>query len=120
VPRSDGRVVIGATMEEKGWDLHPTAGAVHDLLRYAYELVPGITEMRFGSVRVGFRPGTPDNAPLLGPTSLEGLILATGHFRNGILLTPITADLITELLVSGSVPGEMVPFSPERHMVRAS
>jgi glycine oxidase len=119
VPRSDGRVVVGATVEEKGWDPHPTAGAAHDLLRYAYELVPGITEMRFGSMRVGFRPGTPDNAPLLGPTDVDGLVLATGHFRNGVLLTPITADRISAFLDTGTLSDDISPFLPGRSMVDA-
>lgn len=114
VPRSDGRVLVGATMEERGWDAEPTAGAVHDLLRYAYELVPGITEMTFKDVHVGFRPGTPDNAPLLGPTSIEGLVAATGHFRNGMLLTPVTADSIAEMLISDELPEAIAPFSPQR------
>lgn len=120
VPRQDGRLVVGATVEEKGWDPHPTAGAVHDLLRYAYELFPGVTEMRFGEVRVGFRPGTPDNAPLLGPTDIEGLILATGHYRNGILLTPVTADRIATLLETGSSPEDITAFSPTRKTMKRS
>lgn len=114
VPRSDGTLVVGATMEERGWDAAPTAGAVHDLLRFAYELVPGMTECRFVGTRVGFRPGTPDNAPLLGETGVDGLIAATGHYRNGILLVPVTGNSIAELVVNGSAPESILPFSPQR------
>ncbi|MFP5299309.1 MAG: glycine oxidase ThiO [Actinomycetota bacterium] len=114
VPRPDGRLLIGATMEERGWDPSPTAGAVHDLLRYAYELVPGITEMTFTGVRVGFRPGTPDNAPILGATPIAGLIAATGHFRNGILLAPVTADAIADLIVRDELWPAIEAFSADR------
>lgn len=114
VSRTNGRVVIGATVEEVGADRTVTAGGVHDLLRFAYELVPGITELRFVRAMAGLRPGTPDNAPLLGPSRLPGLVLATGHYRNGVLLAPVTADLISELLATGSVPDALAPFSPQR------
>jgi glycine oxidase len=114
VPRGDGRLVIGATVEERAWDDTVTAGAVHDLLRYAYELVPGVTEMSFLGPRAGFRPGTPDNAPLLGATDVPGLIAATGHFRNGILLTPVTAEAIAHLLATGETRDEIGPFTPMR------
>lgn len=114
VSRTNGRVVIGATVEEMGYDTTNTAGAVLDLLRHAYELLPGITELRFVRTTAGLRPGTPDNAPLLGPTGVDGLIAATGHYRNGVLLTPITGDAIAELLATGSVPQSILPFSPLR------
>ncbi|HWC13127.1 MAG TPA: glycine oxidase ThiO [Actinomycetota bacterium] len=114
VSRTNGRVVIGATVEEVGADSTITAGGVHDLLRSAYELVPGITELRFVRAMAGLRPATPDNAPLLGRSRLLGLVVATGHYRNGILLAPATADLISELLVTGSVPEQLAPFSPQR------
>lgn len=114
VPRSDGRVIVGATVEEQGFDRTVTAGAVHDLLRYAYELVPGITELELVEIGVGHRPGTPDNAPLIGRTAIEGLHVATGHYRNGILLLPITASAIATLLSSGHVVEGIAPFSPTR------
>lgn len=114
VPRADGTVVVGATMEERPWDTTVTAGAVHDLLRYAYELVPGITEMEFVGALTGFRPATPDNAPLLGETSIPGLFAATGHYRNGILLTPITAEVISDLIVDGRTEENVDAFSPRR------
>jgi glycine oxidase len=116
VPRGDGRMVVGATVEERGADSTATAGAVHELLRAAYELLPGVTELEFREAVVGLRPGTPDNAPLLGRLdgADERLVVATGHYRNGILLAPITADLIVELLVTGEVPALAAPFAPGR------
>jgi glycine oxidase len=114
VSRTNGRVVVGATVEEMGWDTTVTAGAVHELLRRAYELLPGVTELRFVRSLAGLRPGTPDNAPLLGPASMEGLVYATGHYRNGVLLAPVTADTIAELLATGEVPALIAPFSPDR------
>jgi glycine oxidase len=98
LPRGDGRYVLGATVEERGFELTPTAGGVYELLRDARELVPGVTELELEEVSVGLRPGSPDNAPLIGRGALEGLILATGHHRNGILLAPLTAELTLGLL----------------------
>ena len=114
VTRSDGRVVIGATVEEKGFDADATADAVYRLLDEAYQIYPGIVEAAWDGAAVSFRPGTPDNAPLLGTTSIPGLIAATGHYRNGILLTPVTADAISELLLSGEAPSSIAPFSARR------
>jgi glycine oxidase len=114
VGRSDGRVVIGATVEEQGFDTAVTAGAVFTLLRAAYEILPGIVELELVETVAGLRPGSPDNAPMLGESEVDGLVLATGHYRNGILLTPVTADVIAELLVDGKVPDVAVPFSPQR------
>jgi glycine oxidase len=114
VPRDDGRVVIGATVEEQGFDTTVTAGAVHDLLRAAFELLPEVTELELVETVAGLRPGSPDNAPMLGPSQLEGLVIAAGHYRNGILLTPVTADAMAELLVSGRVPEIVARFSPRR------
>jgi len=98
VPRGDGRYVLGATMEERGQDLHPTAGGVYELLRDAHELVPGIEELQIEELSVGLRPSTPDNAPVIGPGALDGLVWATGHHRNGILLAPLTAELVAREL----------------------
>jgi glycine oxidase len=114
VPRADGRVVVGATVEEQGFDQRVTAGAVHHLLHAAAELLPDVDELELTETVAGLRPGSPDNAPLLGETGLDGLVVATGHYRNGILLTPVTAEAITELLVDGRTPEAIVPFSPRR------
>ncbi|MEV8093558.1 glycine oxidase ThiO [Kitasatospora sp. NPDC085879] len=114
VPRADGELVIGATSEEQGFDTTVTAGGVYELLRDAHELVPGLTELPLVETGAGLRPGSPDNAPLIGPTALPGLVAATGHYRNGVLLTPVTADLVGEYLATGRVPELAAPFSPER------
>jgi glycine oxidase len=114
VPRGDGRVVVGATVEEQGFDTRVTAGAVGDLLRAALELLPDVAELELAETVVGLRPGSPDNAPMLGPAGPEGLVVATGHYRNGILLTPVTADAIAELLATGRVPELIAPFTPGR------
>ncbi|WP_240139165.1 glycine oxidase ThiO [Streptomyces sp. MUM 178J] len=114
VPRAGGELVVGATSEELGWDTTVTAGGVYELLRDAHELVPGITELPLTETRAGLRPCSPDNAPLLGPTALDSLSLATGHHRNGVLLTPVTGDVLAEVLVSGELPPEARDFSPSR------
>ncbi|MHC6628690.1 glycine oxidase ThiO [Streptomyces globosus] len=114
VPRENGELVVGATSEELGWDTTVTAGGVYELLRDAHELVPGITELPLTEALAGLRPGSPDNAPLLGPTALPGLHLATGHYRNGVLLTPLTGDAMAELLATGTLPDVALPFSPSR------
>ncbi|MFD5704298.1 glycine oxidase ThiO [Streptomyces lasiicapitis] len=114
VPRVSGELVVGATSEELGWDTTVTAGGVYELLRDAHELVPGITELPLTETRAGLRPGSPDNAPLLGPTALAGLHLATGHHRNGILLTPVTGDVMAHALTTGELPDEAAAFTPRR------
>jgi len=101
VPREDGRYVLGATVEERGFELAPTAGGVFEMLRDAGELVPGISELEIEELSVGLRPGTPDNAPAIGRGRPDGLIWATGHYRNGILLAPLTAELVASLLSDG-------------------
>lgn len=111
VPRGDGRYVIGGTIEERGFDPTVTAGAVFELLRDAIELVPGVSELVIDELMTGFRPGTPDNGPIIGAGSLPGLIWATGHYRNGILLTPVTAELVVASVLGQSEPGA---FSPGR------
>jgi glycine oxidase len=100
VPRDDGRYVLGATMEERGFDRWPTAGAAYELLRDAHELVPGVSELQLEEVCVGLRPGTPDNAPIIGAGACAGLIWATGHHRNGVLLAPLTGQLVADLLTA--------------------
>ncbi|MEU5039659.1 glycine oxidase ThiO [Streptomyces griseorubiginosus] len=118
VPRENGELVIGATSEELGWDTTVTAGGVYELLRDAHELVPGITELPLTETRAGLRPGSPDNAPLLGPTDLPGLLLATGHYRNGVLLTPVTGDAMAHVLATGELPEVARPFTPGRFLQR--
>ncbi|REE99559.1 glycine oxidase ThiO [Thermomonospora umbrina] len=119
VPRADGEIVVGATQEEMGFDTTVTAGGLWQLLRDARELLPGITELEFVEVSAGLRPGSPDNAPVLGAGALDGLFLASGHFRNGVLLTPITADVMAEILADGTVPEVAAPFAPGRFGVEA-
>ncbi|MEU2996628.1 glycine oxidase ThiO [Streptomyces sp. NPDC006995] len=114
VPRENGELVVGATSEEMGWDTTVTAGGVYELLRDAHELVPGITELPLTETRAGLRPASPDNAPLLGPTALPGLLLATGHHRNGVLLTPVTGDALADALTTGELPEPARPFAPGR------
>jgi glycine oxidase len=112
VPRTDGRYVLGATMEERGFDTAMTAGGVHDLLRDASELVPGVLELEVEELIAGLRPGTPDNAPIVGasPVAPE-LVWATGHYRNGALLTPVTAQLVVAALCGEATDAA---FSPRR------
>jgi glycine oxidase len=110
VPRADGRIVLGATMEERGFDTAVTALAVHDLLRDAAELVPGILELEIEELIAGLRPGTPDNAPLIGRLD-DRVVVATGHHRNGILLAPVTARLVAAELAGEP---EEHAFSPHR------
>lgn len=107
VPRGDGNYVLGATVEERGFDRSPTVGGVYELLRDAHELVPGVSELQVTELGVGLRPGTPDNAPVIGPAGPEGLLWASGHHRNGILLAPLTAELILGAL---GVPGAPDPL----------
>jgi glycine oxidase len=114
VPRADGRFVVGASSEEAGFDLSPRAGAVYELLRDAQSIVPELGEAVLEEVCTGLRPGSADNAPLIGTSSVAGLIYATGHYRNGILLTPVTADAVAALIVDGAVPDVVAPFAPSR------
>jgi glycine oxidase len=120
VPYADGGLVVGATVEERGFDAAVTAGAVHDLLHDAIEVVPGVTELELVQTLARWRPGSPDNAPLLGPSALPGLVLATGHYRNGVLLTPVTGEVIAELLVSGTLPALAAPFTVDRFARRST
>ena len=115
VPREGGReLVVGATVEERGFDGRPTAGGVYELLRDARTVLPMTAEYALAETSVGWRPGTPDNAPILGRCELEGLVLATGHYRNGVLLTPITADVIADLITTGRSPRSATPFTLDR------
>ncbi len=114
VPRDDGRYVLGATMEERGWDTAPTAGGVYELVRDMSEVVPGVLELEIEDVLAGLRPATPDNLPAIGRGTLEGLIWATGHYRNGVLLTPVTAELVAGALAGEPLPEWAAPVDPMR------
>jgi glycine oxidase len=111
VPRPDGRLIAGATSEEQGFDTTVLAGGVHELLREAYRLLPEVAEMELVEAVAGLRPGTPDNLPIVGRGEIDGLLLATGHYRNGILLAPLAAETIADLLVGD---GARVPFVAQR------
>jgi glycine oxidase len=113
VPRPGGEVVVGATSEQQGHDTGVTAGGVYELLRNAYELLPISSEFDFVEARAGSRPGTPDNGPILGRLE-DGLVLATGHYRNGILLSALTADAVAALVAGQPVAPVWAPFSPQR------
>lgn len=114
VPRADGEILVGASSEEVGFDGAARAGAVYELLRDAMRILPELHEATLIETTTGFRPGSPDNAPLIGPSGLEGLVHATGHYRNGILLTPLTADGVAELITTGRIPASLERFSPSR------
>jgi glycine oxidase len=114
VPRLDGRLILGATSEEKGFDRTLTAGGMLALLEAAWRLVPAIEELPIDEMWVGHRPGSRDDAPILGATPVEGLVYATGHSRNGILLTPVTVDAIARLVLDGTVDPAIRPFGVER------
>ncbi len=114
VPRPDGRVVVGATVEERGFDVTVTAGGVHELLREAYRVLPEVAELELLESTAGLRPGSPDNAPLIGPGQIEGLVLATGHFRNGILLAPLTGEAVAAHVTGEPVPDEVAALTPAR------
>jgi glycine oxidase len=112
--RGDGRVVLGATVEEQGFDTALSSGGVYRLLEAAREILPEIEELELVRARAGLRPGTPDNAPVIGPGAVEGLFWATGHHRSGVLLAPITARAVAGALAGEPLPEELAPFSPAR------
>jgi glycine oxidase len=114
VPRPDGRLIVGATTVERGFDATVTAGGVHELLREAYRLLPDVAEMELVEAMAGLRPGTPDNLPLIGAGALDGLILACGHYRNGILLAPLTGEAVASLLAGRELPDSVAAANPER------
>jgi glycine oxidase len=119
VPRADGRYVLGATVEERGFELSATAGGVYELLRDAHELVPGISELEIEELSVGLRPGTPDNGPAIGDSGIAGLLWATGHYRNGILLAPLTADLVLGMLSGADGDEELLAHCTPRRFAAA-
>jgi glycine oxidase len=114
VPRTDGRIIAGATIEYEGFDRHVTAAGMKKILTGAIALVPGLQKARVEETWAGLRPDTPDHLPILGLTDQEGLLIATGHFRSGILLTPITAHLIREWVTTEKVSVDWAAFSPMR------
>lgn len=114
VPRNDGRILAGATVEYVGFDKTVTAGGVQKLLSAAMELVPGLEAGQIEETWAGLRPDTPDHLPILGPADAEGLLFATGHFRSGVLLAPVTAKLMREWVVNKSVSADLSRFSPMR------
>jgi glycine oxidase len=114
VPRDDGSYLLGATVEERGWSTTPTAGGVFELVRDLSEVVPGVLELEIEAVGAGLRPGSPDNLPSIGPGAVEGLVWATGHYRNGILLTPVTAELAAAALAGESLPEWASACDPSR------
>lgn len=114
VPRSDGRLIVGATTEERGFDGNLTAGGVLSLLEGAWRALPGVEELPIDEMWVGFRPGSRDDAPILGPSTVSGLVFATGHHRNGILLTPVTADAVAHYILTGEITEVIRPFGVTR------
>jgi glycine oxidase len=114
VPRNGGRVLAGATVEYAGFDKRVTAGGIDKILSAAIELAPGLRNARIEETWAGLRPDTPDHMPILGPTDIDGLLMATGHFRSGILLTPITARLMREWITEQRVSVDWERFSPLR------
>jgi glycine oxidase len=114
VPRLDGRLIVGATVEERGFDDKITAGGLLALIEGAWRAVPAIEELPVAETWVGFRPGSRDDAPMLGPSGIDQFVVATGHHRNGILLTPITANVISDYVLTGRLSEVAAPFAPDR------
>ena len=114
VPRLDGRLIVGATVEERGFDDRLTAGGLLALIEGAWRAVPAVEELPVAETWVGFRPGSRDDAPMLGPSGIDQFVVATGHHRNGILLTPITAEVISSYVLTGRLPEVVLPFAPDR------
>jgi glycine oxidase len=114
VPRADGRLVVGATVEELGFDTRITAGGVHELLREAYRALPDVAELELVEMTAGLRPGTPDNAPLIGAAPIGGLVFACGHYRNGLLLAPATAEAVAAVVAGDEIAPELGAASPGR------
>jgi glycine oxidase len=114
VPRSDGRILVGATVENAGYDKRTDADAIQRMRRAAIELVPALGEARILEEWAGLRPGSPDNLPILGATRTPGYFVATSHFRDGILLTPITAHLMAQMIAGARSEYDLSPFSPQR------
>jgi glycine oxidase len=118
LPKGDGRVLIGATEEEMGFDTTPTAGPVMRLIERAWEAVPSIYDLSIDEIVAGLRPGTRDHEPLIGESGMDGLVFATGHYRHGILLAPVTAYVVAGMILEGETPDYVLPFSPVRFQSR--
>lgn len=114
VPRTDGELVVGATYEDAGYDVTPTARGLETLLSMAREILPLSGALAFAEYSIGLRPNSADSQPLIGPTAIPDVLLATGHFRIGVQLAPITADVIAQMIVTGDQPEIAVPFTPTR------
>ncbi len=114
VPRSDGRILIGSTLEEAGYDKRVDADVIHRMHAAAVALCPSLAHSRLLEAWAGLRPGTPDGLPLLGPTSKPGYFVAAGHFRDGILLAPVTATVMAQVVTGVKPEHEIAPFSPAR------
>jgi glycine oxidase len=112
IPRDDGELLVGATVEEAGFDRRATAGAARDLLRGAWDVVPAIDDLELVETSVGFRSALDDHRPRIGPTEIDGLYLAVGHYRNGVLLAPSTAAHLVEILLRSRVDASIAPFLP--------
>jgi glycine oxidase len=114
VPRSDGRIVIGSTLEDAGFNKQTDVGTIKKMFHAAIELVPALAGSRQHEDWAGLRPATPDNLPLLGETATRGYFVASGHYRDGILLAPITAQVMTDLILRRPSARDLVVFSPAR------
>ena len=114
VPRSDGRILVGATVEEAGYDKRTVAGTIQRMQHAAIDLVPALAQARMLEAWAGLRPGSPDNLPILGATPTPGYFVATGHFRDGILLAPVTAHVMAQIITGGQPEYDLSPFSPAR------
>lgn len=113
-PKSSGRLLVGATSEEMGFDTEVTAGGVYTLLEGAWEVVPGIYDLAVSETWAGLRPGSRDHAPILGRSGAPGIIFATGQYRHGVLLTPVVAQEVARLILTGETSDWIAPFSPQR------
>jgi glycine oxidase len=120
VPRADGRLIVGATVEERGFDVRVTAGGTFELLREASRALPDVGELELVEALAGLRPGTPDNLPLIGPGEVDGLVLATGHHRNGILMAPLTSEAVAALLAAEPPPDSARLAHPGRFADRSA
>ena len=116
VPRNDGRIIAGSTIERTGFDHHVTAGGVKLILQEVMKMVPALEQARIEETWAGLRPDSPDHLPIVGPTDLQGLLIATGHFRSGILLAPVTARLIREWVSTQKVSVDWERLSPMRFL----
>jgi glycine oxidase len=114
VPRSDGRILVGATLEEAGYDKRTDAATIQRMRQAAIRLVPALAQARMLEAWAGLRPGSPDSLPILGGTRIPGYFVATGHFRDGILLTPVTAEVMAQIVTGGQPEHDVSPFSPAR------